>query len=117
MKEDSIKFTLSKKERLHKKLEIEYLFSKGRKHTSFPISIIYCKSLSKEDTKVIFLASKRTFPKAHQRNKAKRVLREVYRLNKHQIPENIFIGVSILNKKFSYPLIEDSFQKAIQNIS
>ena len=117
MKDDSIKFTLSKKERLHKKIDIEHLFSKGKKNTSFPLTIIHVNSLEEQDSKVIFLASKRIFQKAHQRNKVKRILREVYRLNKNLVPPNTFIGLSIVNKEFTFTEIESRFKKVIKGIS
>ena len=116
MKDDSLTYTLSKEERLHSKVEIDFLFSKGKKYTVFPLTLIYTKSLNEAEIKVIFLASKRSFPKAHQRNKAKRTLREVYRLNKHLVPANTFIGLSLLNKKYTFSELEKCFINAINHI-
>lgn len=114
MKTSIKKFTLSKAERLHKKLEIDFLFSNGKKINSFPLTIFHTKSPSKEPTKVIFLASKRIFPRAYQRNKAKRILKEVYRHSKIEMPKNTFIGISLTNKSFTYNQIIQSFQKALR---
>ena len=116
MKENLNKFTLSKEERLHSKLEIDFLFAHGKKHTEFPLVLIYCNALNKSQTKVILLASKRIFPKAHQRNKAKRILKEVYRLNKNLVPANTFIGLSLINKKATYSQIEDKFKTALTQL-
>jgi len=116
MKDASLKFTLSKEERLHRKIEIEFLFSKGKKYTIFPLTLIHTKSLDGDETKVIFLASKRTFPKAYQRNKAKRVLKEVYRLNKHLVKPHTFIGLSLINKKYTFLEVEKCFKNALSHI-
>lgn len=94
MQNQSIKYTLSKKERLCSKIEIAQLFSKGKKIKAFPLQLSYVSldNTTQTEAKVIFLASKRVFNRAHKRNKAKRVLRELYRINKHTLiellPEN-----------------------------
>lgn len=111
--------TLSKQERLHKKAELEYLFSKGEKYTKFPITIFITKPPSSTPFhKVVFIASKRTFPKAHQRNRVKRILREIYRNNKPCVRDGngLYIGISMQKSELSYQSLERAFLLCLKKI-
>jgi ribonuclease P protein component len=114
-----IKYTLPKRERLCSKLEIAHLFNVGKKIKAFPLQLTYAELPHSEtkERKVVFLASKRIFNRAHKRNKAKRRLREIYRLNKHQLyealPSNNSYAISISlasSKEISYSELENQFQ-------
>jgi len=78
-------FTFSKKEKLKSKKLIEQLFSEGKSVLAHPLRLVYIKTIFNEDVnfKVGVSVSKRNFKKAVDRNKIKRLLREVYRLNKN----------------------------------
>ncbi len=74
----------SKKDKLKSKKLIEKLFSEGKVITLFPLRLVYLKT-SFEDGSVVktgISVSKKLHKKAIDRNKIKRLLREVYRLNK-----------------------------------
>jgi ribonuclease P protein component len=76
------KFT--KEERLCSKKQIDLLFLKGSSATAFPLKLMYMETdVSYVDPcQAMFVVPKRTFKRAHDRNKLKRRMREAYRLNK-----------------------------------
>jgi ribonuclease P protein component len=78
-------YTFQKNERLCSKKLIAQLFVKGNRVVSrFPFRFTWVPaSLDSEvPIQVLFVVPKRSFPKAHTRNRIKRQLRELYRLNK-----------------------------------
>lgn len=78
------RFTFSKEEHIVSKLDIEALFSKGSSaFNSFPVRIVF-REVEESDfpAKVLISVSKRHFKHAVDRNRAKRQIREAYRLNK-----------------------------------
>lgn len=78
--------TFKKSERLYKKKEIKELFEKGSSFYLYPFKIIHLPDSDRSHhPKVLVSVSKRNFKKAVDRNRLKRVIKEAYRLNKHQI--------------------------------
>ncbi len=79
----SKQLTYSKEEKLKSRKLIEHLFNEGKNLSAFPLKVLYNVV---EDTAVPIKAgvtvSSRRFKKAVDRNKIKRILREVYRLQK-----------------------------------
>jgi ribonuclease P protein component len=77
------KLSYSKSERLKSRKLIEHLFSKGRSLSVFPLKVFYDLLPGAErPLQAGVTTSSRHFKKAVQRNRVKRVLREVYRLQK-----------------------------------
>lgn len=74
-----------KNEKLKSSKTIENLFLNGKKHIQFPLKIIYLETSESKNNKVAFSVPKRNFKKAVERNRIKRLLREIYRLNKHRL--------------------------------
>ncbi len=84
----------SKSEKLKSKTEIDLLFKKGKWVTVGNIRMIYTPSES--STKVGVSVSKRYFKKAVHRNRVKRLLREVYRLDKLAFKERFGENVNAM---------------------
>lgn len=69
-------------EKLKNKTDIALLFEQGKWFSYKELCIISLKKENLENPKVGVSVSKRFFKKAVDRNRVKRLLREVYRLNK-----------------------------------
>ena len=80
-------FRLPKNEILKGKENFNNVFKNGKLVSGVHISIKYIKSSSK---KIGFVVSRKT-KKAKKRNRLKRLLREIYRLNKSKFPDHYHI--------------------------
>lgn len=80
-----------KKEKLKSKKLIDQLFEEGQSVSAFPLRLVYLQTTFNDDViaKTGVSVSKRNFKKAVDRNRVKRLLREVYRLNKTVYFNNI----------------------------
>ena len=105
----------NKGERLKKKKLITQLFNEGKSISVFPIKLVYLETEHKGPYKVQAGVSvaKRNFNKAVDRNRIKRLLREVYRKNKFLIyqsehtKKHIFMFIYLGKKKLEYNLLEE----------
>lgn len=111
------KYIYPKTEKLKKKKVIDFLFSEGKYVSNHPLRLVYVK-LENSDTPIQIgvSVSKRFFKKAVDRNYFKRVLREVYRLNKYLLIENLDAPYAMMlfyqtKSKLSYQEINE---KAIE---
>jgi ribonuclease P protein component len=79
------RFTLCGDERLSRKKLIEVLHTKGLSIKTPAIILVYhfAELPCSFPAQAMFSASKRIFKRAHDRNRAKRLLREAYRKQKH----------------------------------
>ncbi len=83
-------FTLGKEERLKSKKLTDELFRSGKALTVFPLRVVYCFTEQpqwKFPVQAGVSASGRSFKRSADRNRIKRVLREVYRLQKQDLYE------------------------------
>ena len=87
----TMRFTLSKNDRLKSRKLIEELFAKGKSVNAFPLQMKYLATEFELDTKVqvAFSVPKRNFKNAVDRNRIKRQLRECYRLRKPAFVEQM----------------------------
>ncbi len=76
-----MRYTLGIEEKLKSKKLMEHLFAKGNRVKSFPLQLIYLaiNHNAAFPIKVSFSVPKKTIKLAVNRNKIKRLMREVYR--------------------------------------
>ena len=106
-------FTYKKQDKLKSRKQTQHLFSKGQSINTFPIKLIYTIEIMEPDASKGMTESNgilqagvgapsRTFRKAVQRNRVKRLLREAYRLEKPSFMEQLSLTNKRLNLFFLY---------------
>lgn len=114
-----------KKEKLKSSKTIETLFLKGSTYSKFPIKVFYLPKTTPSDTREInqaaFAVPKRNFKSAVDRNRVKRQLREVYRLNKNLIDTNgrkfVMLFLYLGRVKPKYPELEKAMIKLFNHLN
>lgn len=81
------KNTFPKKEHLSGEMEIEKVYREGEYLFCFPYKVVVCLAREKEREALRILVNvpKKRFKHAVDRNRGRRQIREVYRLNKHAL--------------------------------
>jgi ribonuclease P protein component len=85
--------TFKKQERLNSKRLIEKLFKEGNAFLVYPFRVVYMINNDenfdhiKAPVQVLVSVSKKKFKSAVKRNRIKRLMRESYRINKHDLTE------------------------------
>ena len=109
--------SFGKAEKLTSVKAIKKLFSMGRSYKAAPLAACFCQWHNTKNVKVQILvsASKRIFKHAVDRNRAKRLMREAYRLNKNsflkQLPEDINLSIAFIYQSYhltDFKTIENS---------
>ncbi|MFN4298394.1 MAG: ribonuclease P protein component [Thermaurantimonas sp.] len=110
-------FRLPKSEILKKKAVFDSLFTNGKSVVFFPIKILWTENQS---FGVAFIAPRKAFKKAHDRNRIKRLLREGYRLHKNLLNlhnKNIAVLFIYIGKKLPrWSEIDQAFKKIVQEL-
>ena len=99
--EKKVKHTFSKEERLTKEREFKEVFNHGRSLGGSTVAFYFLPN-SLGFPRAGFIVSKKVSKKAVERNRAKRLMREVFRLNKHRLKPYDIIFIArrgILGKK------------------
>jgi len=117
--------SLQQDEVLKSRIAISELFKKGKRFKSYPVQVIWMKVSDEEGmSKVMFSVPKRYFKLAVDRNRIKRQLREIYRLEKTTLYDgtngSYHMALLYLSKdKMDYSKIEllakKSFKKILDN--
>lgn len=120
------RFTFEKAERLTHKILIGKLFSEGNGFTCYPFRVVWKVADLHSDypAQVAITVSKRNFKHAVKRNLLKRRIREIYRLNKYKLYEELenknvqiaFMLVYLPKKIMESKDMEEPLKRAIQRI-
>lgn len=84
-----MRFTFGKKEKLCSRKTLAELFAKGKSENHYPVRIVWMEMEKEDDiyARVAVSVSKRSFKRALDRNRIKRLMREAYRNNKSMLEE------------------------------
>lgn len=96
--------SFSKAEHLYGDKRINRLFTEGQAFITYPLRVVYLV-LPEEDNfpaKVMVSVPKKRFKRAVKRNRLKRLIREAYRLNKHDLNETLKEKKHQLHVSFQY---------------
>lgn len=120
-----MKYTFKKGERLKSKKLIESLFCEGKRLKSASLQMVFLQIEHDSDNlyQAGFSVTKKRFKRAVDRNRIKRLMRESYRLQKHQLvvhnSENytkkyVFMFIYIADNIHSYQTIEQSMIELLE---
>ena len=120
--EDKISYSFPKEERLCSKKLIAELFRKGSSFNLYPLRFVILKNDLPQTPfpQVLISVSKKHFKKAVDRNRIKRQIREVYRLNKHQLLVAGTCSIQVLGiiyigkEKSSFQLIQKKLNSGLE---
>lgn len=83
------RYSFGKSEKLCSESIISRLFAEGRSFKVFPLRVFVLSiDTAAANAQVLISVPKKRVRKAHDRNRIKRLVREVYRLNKPELIEN-----------------------------
>ena len=116
-----MRFTFNKQEKLKSKKLIEQLFAEGKSVSNYPLKLIYLEVNHESSFQIQAGVSvpKRKVNLAVNRNRIKRLIREVYRKNKHVIYESInnkyiFMFLYLDEKEHNYVFIEEKMVNLLE---
>jgi len=114
-------FTYNKHEKLKSRKLIKQLFEDGKAISIYPLRLIYLKVEHESDflLQTGVSVSKRNFKLAVDRNRIKRMMREVYRLNKNMLYKSlddkyIFMFIYLGRTETDYNKLNDKIKKLMQ---
>ena len=118
--------TFPKKEHLCGEKIITRLHQQGRAFIAFPYRVVYsvADENETEPVRVMISVPKKRFKHAVDRNRIKRLTREVYRLNKHEITKfalehNLKFHLSfqyVSNEEDSFEMLEKKMKLALKKL-
>jgi len=115
-------FNYNKHEKLKSRKRIKQLFEDGKAISVFPLRLVYLKAEHDGEylLKTGVSVSKRNFKLAVHRNRIKRLMREVYRLNKSILYNNmdekyVFMFIYLGKEEIAYTKL-DTKMKALMTL-
>jgi ribonuclease P protein component len=117
-------FKFTKKDKLKSKKQIEHLFENGQSIMAYPLLLKYMEREFQDSviTKTAVSVSKKKFNKAVDRIKIKRLIREVYRLNKPIYFNNLTTQYALMilyigDEKPIYANLNDSMKELLEKFN
>ena len=100
-------YSFPKKEKLTSKIIIDRLFKDGQSRFKYPFRILFLSDevYSEPFPQLVISVSKRNFKRAVNRNRIKRLIREAYRLQKHELV-SLFMHAA-LACRHQFPVVKD----------
>tara|TARA_B100000927_G_scaffold275313_1_gene255195 strand:+ start:146 stop:490 length:345 start_codon:yes stop_codon:yes gene_type:complete len=110
---------LSKNERLKGRLKFETLFDQGSVLKKFPIKLIYTPNPGAINHLMAVSVPKRNISSAVKRNRIKRQIREIYRLNKPFVKNESLALLFVYQSRecLPYARIEKSIKKLLHQFA
>lgn len=112
--------------RIVRKSQLDLLFSSGKSFIAYPLRIIFIKreKTQDEDLSVLVSVSKRKFKRAVKRNRIKRLIRETFRQQRHELedalqplPFSLDVAFLYLKSELSdYSEISQAMNKALAQL-
>lgn len=120
--------TFAKKERVSGKTRIEKIFTSGNAFLVYPFRVVYYVYESGHSVNMpalLISIPKKRLKRAVQRNRMKRLTKEVYRLNKSaldtsKLSEGYSVDIAVIyvaDKLLAHSVIEKSLVRAIKDVS
>lgn len=120
--------TFPKSEKVTNKNTIQALFRRGEQFYNYPLKLFLLTPTHQDShppLQVLVSVPKKRFKQAVKRNRLKRQLREVYRLNKSTLLERITVSgkvtkiaiVYVSKKMEPYDVINESYKNLINRLS
>lgn len=116
MSNEKIRFTFRKYERISKFKEIQRVINKGEKFFIRGLIVYIYTDTGYKFSRLAVLVSSKIEKLAVLRNKFKRRIREIFRLNKHRIvkPVDIVVIATKESIKAKYGILEECFIEALK---
>ena len=121
-------YTLTKKERLHLKRDVDALFASGHAFIAYPLRVVvHTTPLAEGEAPtcaILAVAAKKYFRRANKRNRVKRLIRESYRLRKHHFlalaeAQEVHLHLGLLSVAKELPThadVDRGMEKALSRI-
>jgi ribonuclease P protein component len=123
MKNEPRQNSFPKNERLSLKKEIDLLYEKGHSFVAFPLRVVYLteKEAKEPGVSLMLCVPKKKVRKAVNRNRIKRLMKETYRVRKHDLSaqmtdraQRLLLSFHYLDKaQNTYPEMEAAMHKAL----
>lgn len=83
------RYFFGKESKLKSRKLIQQVFTEGKAFSVFPLKVVWLSHNPSQHLQAGVSVSSRYFKKAVDRNRIKRLMREAYRQNKHQLEESL----------------------------
>lgn len=114
-------YSFGKEKKLKSRVEVQRLFKEAKGFTVFPIRVLHLpkKEGDESPSKFAFSVPKSRFPKAVDRNRIRRKMKEVVRINQDDLSEKrinvIFIYIS--NEELEFSKVQAALIQGIKRIA